>query len=366
MNCSRLKIFSALIGVAVCLTLVTAVAAAQTFQYMPELQTPEVTIKGTRLEISRVQLDLRELRSKIFGLDKTLFSLFRSMSSAADGIGRVQTPNLATSLAGIRDNISMLASQTPGTTLRAIEDFKTRIEDKLKDQNNSDRVDSISESIRALLENGIINSTTESALASLIGSALDQLHQINLTLGGVRNILLGDSCKANKDARDFIVDAIAALDTEILTDERAALREAKLCTVRAVRAKNAIFTMIRMTDRLMARISQELRVIQSPSQTAPLVKHFSVQSVKLLPDALVSGHFTVRVIGTGIAAIEVTIYDLTGDNLVNARSAGARLSFSLGSAQSAWANGVYLYVVTVLGHDGESVRSEMNKFFVLR
>lgn len=366
MNCSRLKIFSALIGVAVCLTLATAVAAAQTFQYIPELQTPEVTIKGTRLEISRIQLDLRELRNKIFGLDKTLLSLFRSMSAAANGIGRVQTPNLTTSLIAIRDNIDTFASQTPGTALRAIEDFRARIEDKLKDQNNSDRVDSISESISALLENGIINSATESVLASLIGSALDQLHQINLTLGGVRNILLGDSCKANKDARDFIVDAIAALDTEILTDERAVLREAKLCTVRAVRAKNAIFTMIRMTDRLIARISQELRVIQSPSQTAPIVNHFSVQSVELVPDTLMSRLFTVRVMGTGIAAVELAVYDLAGYRLVDARSEGARLSFSLSSAQSVWANGVYLYVVTVLGHDGESVRSGMKKFFVLR
>ena len=219
---------------------------------------------------------------------------------------------------------------------------------------------------RSLLENGIIDSAAESVLASLIDSALDQLHQISLTLGFVKSILLRDGCKESKDARDFIVDAIAALDTEILMDERAALRDAKLCTVRAVRAKNAIFTMIRMTDKVMTRISQELRVIQIAGQLSPFVNEFSVQSIELVPAAWVSRLFTVRVMGTGIAMVEVTIYDLAGENLATARSEGARLSFSLGSANSSPANGVYLYVVTVRGRDGQSVRSEMKKFFVLR
>jgi hypothetical protein len=76
---------------------------------------------------------------------------------------------------------------------------------------------------------------------------------------------------------------------------------------------------------------------------------------------------TFEVQGSGIAGLELEVFDLAGRRLFQQRTAGNRLAFQgLDSAGRTLANGVYLYVVTARGYDGRMIRSEVKKLVVLR
>ena len=71
--------------------------------------------------------------------------------------------------------------------------------------------------------------------------------------------------------------------------------------------------------------------------------------------------------GTGIAAIDVQVYDLAGRLVFSGTAAGNRLAFAGMSDQGRpLANGVYLYTVTAYGAGGGSSRSRVQKLVLLR
>jgi hypothetical protein len=71
--------------------------------------------------------------------------------------------------------------------------------------------------------------------------------------------------------------------------------------------------------------------------------------------------------GEGIASVQLQLYSLTGRLLVDRTSEGSVLTMPLTTDNGRrLANGVYLYVVTVRGYDGQIVRSEIRKLVILR
>lgn len=75
--------------------------------------------------------------------------------------------------------------------------------------------------------------------------------------------------------------------------------------------------------------------------------------------------FAVR--GQGIASMAVQVYQLDGQRVFAQEVSGTRLRWYLDTAEGQLvANGVYLYMVTARGANGEFVRSEVKKLVVLR
>ncbi len=71
--------------------------------------------------------------------------------------------------------------------------------------------------------------------------------------------------------------------------------------------------------------------------------------------------------GAGISGVDVQVYSLSGSLVFSGQSAGNTLSFNgLSSSGQTLANGVYLYVVTVNGANGQQVRTNVGKLIVLR
>jgi hypothetical protein len=76
---------------------------------------------------------------------------------------------------------------------------------------------------------------------------------------------------------------------------------------------------------------------------------------------------TLSVSGQGVASVALTVYDLGGRTVFSQETAGTTLSWNyLANDGRPVANGVYLYVVTVKGTDGQTLRSEVRKLVVLR
>ena len=75
----------------------------------------------------------------------------------------------------------------------------------------------------------------------------------------------------------------------------------------------------------------------------------------------------LQVQGEGIARSELRLYDLAGTLVAQARGRGNRLHLAtLGQQGRPLANGVYLYIVTVKGADGQATSSEVRKLLLLR
>ncbi|MDH7505233.1 MAG: right-handed parallel beta-helix repeat-containing protein [Candidatus Acetothermia bacterium] len=66
--------------------------------------------------------------------------------------------------------------------------------------------------------------------------------------------------------------------------------------------------------------------------------------------------------GVGVASVEARVWNLAGSLVFSGKATGNALAVDGG----AWANGVYLYAVTVRGADGAVVQTEVRKLVVLR
>jgi hypothetical protein len=63
----------------------------------------------------------------------------------------------------------------------------------------------------------------------------------------------------------------------------------------------------------------------------------------------------------------VEIFNLAGLSIFQAVANGNQLLWDLAdSSGAAVANGVYLYIITVRGYDGQVIKSEVKKLIVLR
>ncbi len=76
-------------------------------------------------------------------------------------------------------------------------------------------------------------------------------------------------------------------------------------------------------------------------------------------------HFTVM--GQGIASVRLEVFGLSGAKLFDSGfQAGDAVAWPLRTNNKSVANGVYLYVLSVRGREGELFRSEVRKIIVLR
>jgi len=104
-------------------------------------------------------------------------------------------------------------------------------------------------------------------------------------------------------------------------------------------------------------------VTQAPIAGAS-VEGLSLGAVEL---TLGSEAATFAVSGQGITSMGVEIFTLSGALVFAQEAPGTKLTWNLNTNDGRpVANGVYLYVVTVRGSDGRVLRSEVNKFVVLR
>lgn len=89
--------------------------------------------------------------------------------------------------------------------------------------------------------------------------------------------------------------------------------------------------------------------------------------VESLSAAVIEGRAVFRVAGAGIAAAELEVYNLSGKKVFTSGPFSGRLEWDLlDSGGRPLANGVYLYVITALGYNGEVVRTKVNKLVILR
>jgi hypothetical protein len=96
---------------------------------------------------------------------------------------------------------------------------------------------------------------------------------------------------------------------------------------------------------------------------AAAVEPLEVKAITLSQN---SNDFTLTVTGQGVASVGLKLYNLAGGLVLEREAQGNALQFQLNGPGGAWANGVYLYVVTVKGFDGSILRSEVRKLVVLR
>ena len=97
----------------------------------------------------------------------------------------------------------------------------------------------------------------------------------------------------------------------------------------------------------------------------PIAAQIPIQPLLLEQTSITQkeGHFTVGVQGQGIAQLNLQIFDLSGRRVLDETSTDMRLSFqAMDESDRRWANGVYLYIVTAYGFNGQVVRSNVGKF----
>jgi|GEM_PF-6251349 len=90
----------------------------------------------------------------------------------------------------------------------------------------------------------------------------------------------------------------------------------------------------------------------------------SVQAVQL--NALGRGAFVLRVQGQGVSSVQLQVFNLSGDVVFDDTASGNALRWQgLDAGGNTLSNGVYLYVVTVKGYGGKTVRSQVKKLMIL-
>jgi len=99
-----------------------------------------------------------------------------------------------------------------------------------------------------------------------------------------------------------------------------------------------------------------------------MVAHpLEVERALLLSTPARKGALTLDVVGTGVAGVELEVFDLSGRRVFQTQELGSRLRFdALDEVGRPLANGVYLYLVTARGADGFTWRSKIEKLAILR
>ena len=90
-------------------------------------------------------------------------------------------------------------------------------------------------------------------------------------------------------------------------------------------------------------------------------------SVNGLQTSQLGPNYTFSVQGQGVASTSLQVFDLSGRSVANETSSGSTLRFRpMASNGAPLANGIYLYQVTVRGHDGTVQSMGVRKMLVLR
>ena len=102
----------------------------------------------------------------------------------------------------------------------------------------------------------------------------------------------------------------------------------------------------------------------APQASEPTVQPLSVSNVQT---SQLGPNYTFSVQGQGVASTSLQVFDLSGRSVANETSSGSTLRFRpMASNGAPLANGIYLYQVTVRGHDGTVKSMGVRKMLVLR
>lgn len=94
-----------------------------------------------------------------------------------------------------------------------------------------------------------------------------------------------------------------------------------------------------------------------------------ISAIQALPNPVrINGTAKFQVEGHGIRSIQVEVFDLKGQKVFDSEEVqGAIFEWGLNNQDGRMvANGVYLYVITARGYDGQVIRSKVKKLVVLR
>ncbi len=96
-----------------------------------------------------------------------------------------------------------------------------------------------------------------------------------------------------------------------------------------------------------------------PTESAPL----ALQSLRVT--TLKAGQIELQLLGS-IVASELRLYSLSGEMVAQDQGKNTLRVVAMGRDGRPLANGVYLYIVTVKGRDGQTITSEVRKLVVIR
>jgi hypothetical protein len=126
-------------------------------------------------------------------------------------------------------------------------------------------------------------------------------------------------------------------------------------------AQPGLYTIAGRVKAAVPGIESELQPLTVEVLGAPVA--LAVKAITLSQQPVRTGGAYFAVEGVGIAQTTVRVFSLTGKLVFSQTAQGNVVPFS---AASELANGVYLYVVTVQGADGQTVTSSIAKLVVLR
>jgi hypothetical protein len=126
-------------------------------------------------------------------------------------------------------------------------------------------------------------------------------------------------------------------------------------------AQPGLYTIAGRVKAAVPGIESELQPLTIEVLGAPVA--LAVKAITLSQQPVRTGGAYFAVEGVGIAQTTVRVFSLTGKLVFSQTAQGNVVPFS---AASELANGVYLYVVTVQGADGQTVTSSIAKLVVLR
>jgi hypothetical protein len=113
-------------------------------------------------------------------------------------------------------------------------------------------------------------------------------------------------------------------------------------------------------------------ISSSSAQSEPIqtgrTEGLTVKEIKFFPNPIKSTNTVVfRAEGSGIAGLKLEVFNLVGARVLEQEASGDTLKlYALDDKGRPLANGVYLYVVTVRGFNGEAIRSGVRKLVILR
>jgi hypothetical protein len=253
-----------------------------------------------------------------------------------------------------------------GGKLQVLGCLKIRLQDK-KSQ--------VEKAVRREVEEGIIGELRGERILRRLDEVNDILDDIELELESMREpleqvaSLLEDAL--SKVRRGNYRDAARDLD-EALAELRIALQsKGSLLDLMARKAsrilqvKQDLFAAERACRRSALR--EREMVLASELNAVPLV----VTGVRISPNPMGRGvKATFRAMGTGIEGIRVQVFDLSGRAVFDRETSGGVTSLIFDGldqkTKAPLANGVYLYLVTVRGRNGEIWEERVRKLVILR
>ena len=196
-------------------------------------------------------------------------------------------------------------------------------------------------------------------------------NDVGTDIGEVKIVPPGD---VDGDGRTTIADSLLLAMQLILTTPCSGLSAEQKLTGDVATPKAALDTVPTCGGSSPSLTSADVAEIARLALTAPTGSSMPVAATGPVPlmvqgilAASRAGTLDLQVQGSGIAALKVEVYSLAGKSVVAQAALGSRLFVRMQSSSGArLANGVYLYVVTVIGKNGQIMHSPVQKLVVLR